>query len=396
MHYEILTQTAELNAFCASANQGDALAVDTEFVRTRTLYPQLGLIQLYDGKRLVLVDPQQIDDFSSLITLLTNPKITKVLHSCSEDLETFWQAFKIMPTPIFDTQVAASLLGMGTSLGYAKLVEMMLNVQVDKGESRTDWLARPLSTEQCAYAANDVLYLWQLFPQLIEDTIARQKYTWVVEEIAALAQKKQSQMPLEYAYLNISHNWQLSGKSLLILQRLAAWRMQVARDKDMSINFVVREQNLVEIARKQPSSKAALSTIPGINHHEIRFHAQAMLNIVAECQTSPAEQYPPCVERLTDFPLFKKVSSAVKLCCARVAQTYNIPLEVVGSKKQVNQLIAWCWFERDETTLLGLLPDLISGWRQPLFLQELLTITELDLVNKMRERHVQIHSQESK
>jgi ribonuclease D len=396
MHYEILTQTAELNAFCASANQGDALAVDTEFVRTRTLYPQLGLIQLYDGKRLVLVDPQQIDDFSSLIALLTNPKVTKVLHSCSEDLETFWQAFKIMPSPIFDTQVAASLLGMGTSLGYAKLVEMMLSVQVDKGESRTDWLARPLSSEQCAYAANDVLYLWQLFPQLLRESIEQKKHAWVVAEIAALAQKKQSQMPLDYVYLNISHNWQLAGKSLLILQRLAAWRMQVAREKDMSINFVVREQNLVEIARKQPSSKATLSAIQGINHHEIRFHANAMLNIVAECQTVPAEQYPPRVERLTDFPQFKKVSSAIKQYCTQVTQTYSIPIEVVGSKKQVNQLIAWCWFERDETTLQGLLPDLISGWRQPLFLPALLTIAELDLANKMRERHVQIYPQEKK
>ena len=109
------------------------LAVDTEFVRTRTLTPQLGLIQLYDGTDLVLVDPSQISQFDSLTRLLTNPSVIKVFHSCSEDLEVFLTAFDIVPTPVFDTQIAASLLQMGNSLGYAKLVEEELEIVLDKG-----------------------------------------------------------------------------------------------------------------------------------------------------------------------------------------------------------------------------------------------------------------------
>lgn len=383
MQYSFITDTAGLEAFCASAKQSTALAVDTEFVRTRTLYPQLGLIQLYDGHQLVLVDPLKINNFSSLIALLTDPNVVKVLHSCSEDLETFWQALNIMPSPIFDSQFAASVTGMGTSLGYAKLVEMMLNVKVDKGESRTDWLARPLSLEQCEYAAYDVFYLMQLYPSLKAKVEAQNKQAWVFDEIESLANKKRRDIPLNDVYLGVTHNWQLSGKSLLILQRLAAWRMDTARKRDMALNFVIKEKHLVEIARKQPRSKGALFNIPDINHHEVRIHGDAILAIIEECQNVPADLYPHKVERLTDYNEFKKVSAAVKNICSEIALKINVPIELVGSKKQVNQLIAWCWFERDELSVLGLQPDLISGWRAAYFLPKLTLVNELKLSEQL-------------
>ena len=385
MQYTFISDTAALERFCIKARECSAIAVDTEFVRTRTLYPQLGLIQLYDGEQLVLVDPQKIDDFSSLTALLINPDVVKVLHSCSEDLETFWHAFKIMPTPIFDSQFAASVTGMGTSLGYAKLVEMMLNVTVDKGESRTDWLARPLSDEQCAYAANDVLYLLQLYPELKAKVEEQGKLPWIYAEIAALANKKQGQIPLDSVYLGVSHNWQLSGKSLLILQRLAAWRMETARQRDMALNFVVKEQNLFEIAKRQPRSKTALLAVPGINHHEVRIHGEALLAIVESCQQAQSESYPPSIERLTEYGQYKKVSVAVREVCAQVAAELEVPIEIVGSKKQVNQLISWCWFDLDETQALGLLPDLISNWRGEYFLPKLKLLNDLGLPAKLSQ-----------
>ncbi|MDU0354606.1 ribonuclease D [Paraglaciecola aquimarina] len=262
MQYTYITDEHALNQFCLQASRAKVIAVDTEFVRTRTLYPKLGLIQIYDGQQLVLVDPLPINDFSSLTQLLTDPDVVKVLHSCSEDLETFWHAFNVMPSPIFDSQFAASVVGMGTSLGYAKLVETMLQVTVDKGESRTDWIARPLSEDQCNYAANDVLYLYQLYPTLRDKVVEQNKLPWVYAEIEHLAMKKRTNLPLDYVYLTIKNALKLSAKSTLILQKLAAWRTEVARQKDMSLNFVVREENLVEIARVQPQTKHALRAIP--------------------------------------------------------------------------------------------------------------------------------------
>ena len=385
MQYNFITSNQALADFCQQASQVEAIAVDTEFVRTRTLYPQLGLIQIYDGKQLVLVDPLAIDDFSSLTELLTNPNVVKVLHSCSEDLETFWHAFKVMPSPIFDSQFAASIVGMGPALGYAKLVEVMLDVVVDKGESRTDWLARPLRDEQCDYAAKDVLYLFQLYPELKSRVEEQNKLPWVYAEIAHLSAKKQTPIPLDSVYLTIKNNWKLSNKSILILKQLAAWRTATARQRDMALNFVVREENLVAIAMLQPSNKNELRTIQGVNPHEVRIHGDALLAIVADCQTVSEEAYPPKVKRLNDVEEYKNTAASVKKLCISIAEKYAIPPELVGSKKQINQLLKWCWFSQDETRDMGLQPDLLSSWRRAFFVKELANIEALNLSNELLE-----------
>jgi len=383
MQYNFITSNQELADFCQQASQVEAIAVDTEFVRTRTLYPQLGLIQIYDGKQLVLVDPLAIDDFSSLTALLTNPNVVKVLHSCSEDLETFWHAFKVMPSPIFDSQFAASVVGMGPALGYAKLVEIMLEVTVDKGESRTDWLARPLRIEQCDYAAKDVLYLFQLYPELKARVVEQDKLSWVYAEIAHLSVKKQTPIPLDSVYLTIKNNWKLSSKAVLILKKLAAWRTSTARQRDMALNFVVREENLLSIATLQPTSKNELRSIPGVNPHEVRIHGDALLSIVADCQDVSEDAYPPKVKRLNDIENYKNTAASVKKLCLEIAEKHAIPPELVGSKKQINQLLKWCWFNQDETRDMGLQPDLLSSWRRALFVNELVKIEGLNLSSEL-------------
>jgi len=379
VQYTLITTNEALQMFCNQAAKVQAIAVDTEFVRTRTLYPQLGLIQIYDGQQIVLIDPLAISDFTPLKTLLTDPQVVKIMHSCSEDLETFWYALQVIPQPLFDSQFAAALVGMGPSLGYAKLVDVMLGVHVDKGESRTDWLARPLSPQQCQYAAYDVLYLLQLYPELHAKTVNQHKLAWVYTEIAHLACKKQSQIPHELLYLNIKHNWHLTGKSLYVLQQLAAWRTREAQSRDLALNFVVREAHLLEVARCLPTTKAALQQVPGLTSQEVRINGQAMLDIVLGVDALPEEAYPPNVERLVDFPGYKKTVTAVREVCMNVAQEMAIPVELIGSKKQVEQLLKWCWFSLDETRAQQLQPDLLGGWREPLLRQKLAQIDSLKL-----------------
>lgn len=365
--------------FCEQASQAKAVAVDTEFVRTRTLYPILGLIQLYDGQSLVLVDPQEIDDFSPLVELLVNPDVVKVLHSCSEDLETFWHSLGVVPTPVFDSQFAACILNMGPTLGYANLVELMLGEKLDKGESRTDWTARPLSPEQCKYAANDVLYLLQLYPTLHEKVEEAGRLNWVYQEIEQLAQKKKTQMPAELAYLGVKNNWQLRGRSLYLLTQLAKWRIEQARKRDMALNFVVREHNLLEIAKRMPTNKSALFDLNGITPQEARVNGEAILSLVEQAQQVPPEMYPPAVERLVEYPEYKKVAASIRTLCLEVAEQQQIPVEIIGSKKQINTLLKWVWFELDESKSAGLVPDLISGWRRPLLLSGIAAITGVSL-----------------
>lgn len=371
MLYEYLDNNAQVALFCQQASGKDAIAVDTEFVRTRTLYPQIGLIQIYDGERLVLIDPIAVTDLTPLAALLTNPAVVKILHSCSEDLETFQTALNVMPEPVFDSQFAASIANIGPMLGYAKLVEIMLGVQVDKGESRTDWLARPLSDKQLEYAANDVLYLYQLYPQLKQQVEQKQRLEWVFEEIRMLAIKKQTALPLSLTYLTIKNSWQLSGRSLVALQMLAQWRLEQAKQRNLALNFVVKELNLFNLAKQLPTSKTALNSVVGLSPQEIRRNGEKIIEIIQQVNQMSAEDFPPRVERLVDFPAYKGIAQSLRERCQHVATSLEIPVEVLGSKKQINQLLQWLWFSQDETRARQLLPDLLSGWRGILLLGEI-------------------------
>lgn len=378
MDYVLISSNDALAETCARARRHPAVALDTEFVRTRTLAPHLGLLQLYDGHQLVLIDPLPITDFTPLIHLLTDDKVVKVLHSCSEDLETFLNAFNVLPTPVFDTQVAASILGLGPTLGYARLIEELCGVTLDKGESRTDWLARPLRDAQLHYAANDVLYLLPAYEQLSQMIDARGKRHWVTEEIATLGERKRASMPLEFAYLQIKNNWRLSSQQLTVLQHLAAWRLNRAREKDMALNFVFKESALFDVAQRLPTNRASLSRISGVTPHVLRLFADTLLKLVEqgldEFELLPSEQHLPPVRRLIDIPAYKKSMAAIKEITDTLAERQGVTSDVLASKKQMNQVLKWWWFDIDETRVLGLMPDLLSGWRKPLFEQALIGV----------------------
>lgn len=154
-----IEQDTELAELCQRWRQQAAIAVDTEFMRTSTFYPIAGLIQIGDGKGCYLIDPLAIQDFTPLRDLLLDESVTKVLHSCSEDLVVFQRLLGIVPAPLFDTQIAAAFAGYGFSLGYAGLVKAVLNTEIPKEETRSDWLQRPLSVAQLKYAALDVAHM---------------------------------------------------------------------------------------------------------------------------------------------------------------------------------------------------------------------------------------------
>lgn len=380
MEYVIIDTSEDLKTVCSIASRHKAIALDTEFVRTRTLTPQLGLVQLFDGNQLLLIDPLAIDDLSPLVDLLVDERVTKVLHSCSEDLEAFLEGLGVIPTPIFDTQFAASVLGLGATLGYAKLIESLLSVSLEKGESRTDWLARPLSTNQLRYAADDVLYLLPAYQQLKDMIDARGKTQWVFAEVAALAEKKKAQMPPELCYLQFKNNWRLSSVQLMVLQELAAWRIQRAREKNMAVNFVFKEAHLYELALRLPRSKSALSRIGSITPQEMRMHADTVLRIINDAldkfESLGHDEHLPPVKRLIDVPQYKQTLAALKTLVTKIAREQGVSEEVIASKKQLNQLLKWSWFKQDETKALGLKPDLLTGWREPLFAPHIYAIVQ--------------------
>ena len=377
--YRLITSQPEFETLCKHLSGLSIIALDTEFVRTRTLQPLLGLIQVFDGEQTYLIDPVELDSVASFSALLMDHGIVKVLHACSEDLEVFLAHMRVTPQPLFDTQFAANLLGMGASLGYAKLVELECDVMLDKGESRTDWLARPLSDKQLQYAANDVIYLYRVYHNLLPRIKEKNLLDIVYAEMVALSTKKAAQMPPEFAYLTFSNNWKLNEQQRFVLKQLASWRLTTARERNIAINFVIKEAHLFAVATALPKSKGQLNGL-GLMPQEIRKHGETLIGIVNQSLSSyhqaatPNPYHVPKIKRLNDVANYKQRFSQLKQLCIELAQKNAITPEVLASKKQLNQLLKWWWFDIEETSVQDLMPDLLLGWRKKITQQALIDL----------------------
>ncbi|WP_237467868.1 ribonuclease D [Vibrio stylophorae] len=359
MNYQMITDSQGLATVCEAAAQVPAVMLDTEFVRTRTLYPQLGLIQLFDGQTLSLIDPLSIEDMSPLWQLLVNPQVIKVLHACSEDLEVFLRAGGVLPAPMYDTQVMAAFLGHGLSTGFAKLVEEYLGVTLDKGESRTDWLARPLTDKQLNYAAADVHYLWPLYHTLAEKLAQTPWQQAMIEECERLVAKKNKVIRPELAYLDIKGAWQLKPYQLAVLQKLAQWRLEQAQKRDLALNFVVKEAQLLDLARDMPMNQAQLESL-ALDPFVLRRYSQILLRLIRQGKAVSPDAQPEALKRLVDEPAYKAVLKSFKPEIEKLSQQTGLASEFIASKKQIHQVLKWVWwYDCDEAKR----PDMLKSWR---------------------------------
>lgn len=362
MNYEIVSEQSVLEEVCALAAEKTLIMLDTEFVRTRTLYPNLGLVQLYDGERLSLIDSVSLSDLTPLWQLLTDPSITKVLHACSEDLEVFMCESGKLPVNMHDTQIMAAFLGYSVSTGFARLVEDFLGITLDKGESRTDWLARPLTERQKEYAAADVFYLYPLYEKLlkgIEDkgllTALRQECDWILE-------KKARPVDPDSLYKKVKQAWRMDSEQLAVLKVLCQWRYKEAQRRNLALNFVVREDDLWKVAFHLPHDFSTLRKI-NINEHVINRHGKVLLKTVAEVTSGSRLNDPEKTRRLTDFPEYKEEMTRLKKCVNKKAEETGFAPEFIASKKLLNEYLKWNWFEDrvEEKT-----PVILRGWRKEL------------------------------
>lgn len=358
IEFQWINDNQKLAEICQMARTKAVVALDTEFIRTRSFYPKLGLIQLYDGQNACLIDPLAISDFSPFVALLADQKVVKVLHSCSEDLEVFQHQFKQLPEPLLDTQIMASFLGLGQSLGYAKLVQQYLSIELDKGFSRTDWLMRPLTSEQCQYAIADVVYLLPVYQQLARQLAESQWQTAVAEECQSLLRKREQPFNPEQAYLNIGNAWRLEPKKLAILKVLAKWRYEEAIKRDLALNFVVKEQALWQIAEQMPRHTSAL--LDFMHPNEVRIHGKKLLWLVEQGLAVPTEQYPPTIERLEDVAGYKAQIKQLQQKLAEILPL-GFPPELLAAKRQLNQLLQWHRTGQAPEKC----PELLQGWRKP-------------------------------
>lgn len=342
LNYQFITTNTALEDVCKAASEVSQIALDTEFVRIRTYYPHLGLIQMYDGKQISLIDPLTITEWTPFVELLTNPAVLKYLHAGSEDLEVFSHQFGCVPTPMIDTQVVAAFLGYPISCGFATLVEKYEHIALDKSESRTDWLARPLTEKQCQYASGDVFYLLPLAKKLIAQAQEAGYMDAIVDECEMIAERRQETVSPELAYRDIGNAWQLRGQQLACLKMLAEWRLNQARARDMALNFVVREEHLWSVARYLPTSLAELDAL-SLSGQEIRCHGRRLLDFVAKAKQIKDEDCPEPIGNLIEQPNYKKAFKAIKTVIQEVSEGQRYNPELLASRRQINQLLNIHW-----------------------------------------------------
>jgi len=363
VQYQLIETQNQLNTFVEQIKSKPILAIDTEFMRRRTLYPEVALIQVFDGEHLALIDPLAELSLFDFWEILKDPAVLKVLHSPSEDIEVFQKYAGFVPAPLFDTQFALQLLGEGNCMGFALMVKELLGIEIDKSESRTNWLQRPLTKKQLDYAAADTFHLLPCYELIIERINKAELFDIVINESELIANKRAFQTPDELLYKDIKNAWQLKPHELAVLKELAVWRRNKAIRKNLALNFVLKEHNMTEIAKRGPSSLNSLRQIPGVESMEVNRSGVEILKCIETAKATPEELHPPVLKRLIDFPSYKKVAKDIKQKVTKVAKEHNIPEDVMASKKQINQLISWNWKLTDVQKQKHIKPDLLSSWR---------------------------------
>ncbi|MCC7516844.1 MAG: ribonuclease D [Pseudomonadales bacterium] len=355
-HY--IASNSDLAQAAALWKNTSALGIDTEFIRTDTFYPIPALIQISDGQQCWLVDVLKINDFSPLAEVLRAPHTTKILHATSEDLEVFDHLTGALPTPLFDTQIAAALCGYGASIGYSRLVHTLLDIELSKDQCRSDWLARPLTHEQQQYACLDVLYLPSLYQQLSLQLATLQRTAWVEEENTRQLARYHDTRSNNYSIDRISNAWRLND-----LERQRLWNMILGRDAlaqqhNKSRNHIAKDFALFEMAKRPPSHLAGLAAIEGIRSSSIRQFGPQLLQLA---NNIPADLIcPPRIE-----PLSKAENTLVKnlrSVADQIATPLQIPTELLVRKLEMDQLVRQYLSTRDAKRIV--MPERFNGWRK--------------------------------
>jgi len=375
MHYQLIEDQNSLNNLCEQLVKAKVLAIDTEFVRTRTLYAKLGLLQVCDGEQLALIDPLAIDDLSPFWELLTNENITKVLHACSEDLEVFLTAGDCKPVNLIDSQIMMSFLGHGLSLGYAAMVKHYTDIELDKSESRTDWTKRPLTEKQLSYASADVDHLFSIYPKLLAEITQAGFLAYAQLETQSMIDKKFTPIIESDMYLNIKMSWRLNPKQLNSLKYLASWRFQQAKKRDLPIGFVAKDHTLMALAQSNPNSVSAMLALEGVETLDIRHKGKAMLAVLAQADKAEVSSYPEKITRLDEYPGYKQIFKKVKTFLITASEQNGLAIENVASKKQINQFLTW-QFDLNGARNSSANVELITGWRNELLGQTLLDFAQ--------------------
>ncbi len=337
--YAYVDSNAGLAQFCADLGEASYCVVDTEFIRESTYYPQLALIQIASGDRQACIDPLAITEFAPLAELLVKADLLKVFHSSSQDLEILYQKFGAVPAPVFDTQLAAAVLGYSHQVSYADLVQQITGVTLDKKHTRANWLRRPLSPDELDYAMDDVRYLVAVYKELKQKLDSTRRSSWIEKDLHAMSDPENYEVDKSQLWRRLKGVLKLKGEKLQIASDLCRWREDLAQRQNRPRRWIAKDDALVEIARQKPADFEALLRIPELSEKTARRHGDELLKIAAHAETIDPTQWP----QHDGFRSMNKQQLALGDClmaqCRTIADKNQVALAALATRKDIDNLI---------------------------------------------------------
>lgn len=367
---QYINTAEQLAKLCGEIQKTTWLALDTEFLREKTYYPKFCLLQIATPDWVACVDPIALPDLSSLFDAIYNPVIVKVFHSCHQDLEIFYQLTGQVPGPIFDTQVAAPLLGYQDNPGYAMLVSSLLNVNLNKAHTRADWSKRPLSAEEIQYAADDVIYLCQVYQIMLQKLAELGRADWLQHDFAELENPDNYQVVPEKAWLKIRGKNKLGAKQLSIVQALAEWREKTAQAENRPKSWLLRDELLFDMAKLQPETLADLANIRSINERTVHRYGKKLCELISTAKTKDPQ---PLMEKERAIKKNQQHEAILDILTALVrirAEENSLNPTILATRKGLEVLL----FQEEEDC------PLLHGWRYSMAGKELVGLLKGELL----------------
>jgi ribonuclease D len=352
-----------------------AFALDTEFLRERTYRPQLCLVQVAVPDLAVAIDPLAVGNLAELVELLLDPGIVKILHAGQQDMEIFFAGRGAVPRNVFDTQIAAALLGYGESIGYSRLVEAVLGTRLSKGETITDWTQRPLTPRQIEYALDDVRHLLALRQRLAAELEELGRMEWLAEELTVYEEAGFYRRDSSRAFERIRGAARLSARELAVLKELAVWREEEAEVRDRPRSRILADELLIELARREPSRVEDIQAVRRIHPELVRRSGKEIVRRVARALASPPETYPRPLERSKDAALAPLVDLLEAFLKARAAELRIAP-GYIASRSDLFELARSRLQGASAPEAEALDLPLLKGWRNELVGMDLLAFLE--------------------
>jgi len=377
----LITQSAELAELCERLRLEPFVTVDTEFMRERTYWPELCVVQLAGADEVAVVDAEAPGmDLSPLGDLLADPAVVKVFHAARQDVEIFLLKFGAVPTPLFDTQVAAMVAGFGDQASYDSLVRALAGASIDKAHRFSDWSARPLSEAQIIYAAGDVTHLRQVYLRLREKLMAEGRLDWVAQEMDALAEPA--------TYITEPHEaWErLKPKTgnrrfLGVLRAAAAWREAEAQRINIPRGRLVKDETLLEVAATAPETPDQLARARGISEGFARGKSGvALLAAIAEVKNLAEDALPMPLEARKGAGASPALVALLKVLLAASAEAHHVAPKLLADTEDLERLAS----ESE--------PDIraLSGWRREVFGEDALALKTGQLALGVAGRRVRL------